>query len=100
MKFPVPAFAAAPKTTETLAPAAIANGLAGFEVIPAGSVPSETCTVPLKPFSGATLNWIGELVAPCVTLTEFEEEVRVKSGDGGGGGGCVTAEAPPPHAQQ
>jgi hypothetical protein len=42
MKFPVAAFAEAPKTTEVLAPAATLKGLAGFEVTPAGSALSDT----------------------------------------------------------
>jgi hypothetical protein len=42
MKFPVAALAAAPKTTEVLAPAVTMKGLAGLEVTPAGSVLRDT----------------------------------------------------------
>jgi hypothetical protein len=42
MKFPVAAFAEAPKMTGVPAPAATLKGLAGFEVTPAGSALSDT----------------------------------------------------------
>jgi hypothetical protein len=50
VKFPVVAFAEAPKTTGVLEPAATLKGLTGFEVTPEGSVLSVTWTAPVKPF--------------------------------------------------
>jgi hypothetical protein len=82
MKFPVAAFAVAPKIIEVLAPAATLNGLGGFELTPAGSVPKVTCTVPVNPLLGFTETLRAELVPPCWTETEFEERASVKSGTG------------------
>jgi len=84
VKFPVAAFAVAPKTTEVLAPAATLKGLAGFEATPEGSALRVTCTVPVNPLLGFTETLRAELVPPCWTETEFEERASVKSGTGGG----------------
>ena len=94
VKLPVAAFAATPKTTETLAPAAMLNGLAGFDVTPAGRALSVTCTLPVKPLMGVTEKLTAELAAPCCTVIEPDDRPRVKSGIGGGGG--VTDDEPPP----
>ena len=80
------AFESAPKMMETVAPTATVKGLGGFEVTPAGSVPSVTCTEPANPFSEFTERLTVELVAPCVRETEVVERVTEKSGEGGGGG--------------
>jgi hypothetical protein len=85
VKFPVAAFAAAPKTTEMLEPAATLKGLAGFEVTPEGSALSVTCTLPVNLLTGFTETPRAELVPPCCTETELEERASVKSGTGGGG---------------
>ena len=92
VKFPVAAFAAAPKMTCVLAPAAIEKGLEGLEVTPEGIALSVTCTVPEKPFSELIEMLTGELTDPCEMETEPEETPMVKSAGGGGG----EEEEPPP----
>ena len=87
VKFPVVAFAEAPKTTGVFAPAVTLKGLAGFEVTPAGSALSVTWTAPEKPLTGFMETLTAGLAAPCVTEIEFADKFRVKSGAGGGGGG-------------
>jgi len=81
----VGAFAATPKTTAVLAPAATVKGLAGFEVTPAGSALSVTWTVLAKPLTGFMETPTAELAEPCGTEIEFEDTPREKSGTGGGG---------------
>ncbi len=66
----------------TVAPAATANGLEGFEVTPAGSVLSAICTEPVKPFRPFTVILIAGLVAPCKTDTELGESPMEKSAAG------------------
>jgi len=82
---PVGAFAATPKTTAVLAPAATVKGLAGFEVTPAGSALSVTWTAFAKPLTGFMEILTAELAEPCGTEIEFEDRLREKSGTGGGG---------------
>jgi hypothetical protein len=64
VKLPVTVFNAAPKTTETLAPAAMLNGLAGFDVTPGGSPLSVTSTLPVNPLLGWTDKFTAELASP------------------------------------
>jgi hypothetical protein len=45
----------------------------------------DTWTLPAKLFYGVMDTFIGALVLPCVTLTEFEDTLIEKSGIGGGG---------------
>ena len=87
VKFPVGAFAEAPKMTEVLEPAATLKGLWGFEVTPTGRALSVTWTAPAKPFSAFTETLTEGLVAPWAMEMEFDDRARVKSAKGGGGGG-------------
>jgi hypothetical protein len=86
VKLPVAVLAVAPNTTAWLEPAETLKGVEGFELTPFGSPVRVTCTAPLNPFWAVTDKVTGELVAPWVTLTEFEEMATEKSGWGGGGG--------------
>ena len=98
VKFPVAAFAAAPKTTGVLAPTVTLKGLAGFEVTPVGSALSVTWTAPAKPFSAFTETLTEGLVAPWAMEMEFDDRARVKSAKGGRGG-VELEDAPPQPAQ-
>jgi len=82
---PVGAFAATPKTTAVLAPAATVKGLAGLELTLAGSALSVTWTAFAKPLTGFMEILTAELAEPCGTEIEFEDRLREKSGTGGGG---------------
>jgi hypothetical protein len=61
---PTAAEGAAPKTTDWFPPAVTLNGLAGFDVTPAGTPAKLICTLPLKPFVPVTEMVTGALVAP------------------------------------
>src|SRR5450432_1776320 len=76
---PVAVVTAAPKITATFAPAALVNGLAGLEVIPAGRSVSVICTESTKPCSAFTATVMGGLTPPCAMESEAEERVREKS---------------------
>jgi hypothetical protein len=91
---PVVALVAMPKITDTCAPAAMVNGLAGLVVTPDGIPVKVICTEPVKPFSGVTVTLTAGLDAPCATETELGEKARRKSG---AGGGWTTVVSPPPH---
>jgi hypothetical protein len=95
VKLPVPAFAEAENTIDVFEVALTANEPDGFEATPEGKLLSVTCTVPAKPFSGATDRFIAALVAPCCTICEFWENPIEKSGSGGGGGGGGLEDPPP-----
>ena len=88
VKFPVAVLAAAEKRTGVLEPAAMLNGLAGFETTPEGKPANVTWTVPVKPLSAPMNKLTGGPVAACWTETAFVENAIEKSGVGGGGGGC------------
>jgi len=92
----VAALAAAPNTTEVLAPAATPKGLAGFDVTPLGRPLRAICTVPLNPFDPLIETLIGVLAAPWVTLREFAERTTEKSCGAGGGGWRLAVPPPQP----
>ena len=87
VEFPVEALIAAEKRIGALDPAAMLNGLTGFEMTPRGKPVRVTWTEPVKPLSEVTDRLTAGLVAPCWRLTEFIEKLMEKSGCGGGGGG-------------
>ena len=80
VEFPVEALDAAENRMGVLEPVTILNGLGGLETTPAGRPVRVTWTVPVKPLSGLTDKLTAGLVAPCWTLTEFEENPREKLG--------------------
>jgi hypothetical protein len=80
------------------APAATWKGDAGDEVTPAGSPVIATATLPLKLFNGAIATETGELVLPCVTLTELGWTLTLKSAGTGGGVWSGVLLEPPPQA--
>jgi len=85
---PVPVVTAAPRITETFAPAEMVNGLAGLEVTPAGRFASVICTESTKPCSALTATVTGGLTPPCGIASEVEERVTEKSA---GTAGVATA---------
>jgi hypothetical protein len=54
-------------------------------VTPEGNPEIETCTPEEKPFFGVTEMLTGELVLPCVMVTDADERASEKPGAGGGG---------------
>src|SRR5260370_9368794 len=71
LKFPVGAFAAAPKTTGTLVFTATLKGLTGFERTPPCKLPSVTCTTPFNPFWPLTEMLRAILDTPCMMEFHF-----------------------------
>jgi hypothetical protein len=93
---PVEAAAVAPKSTETLWPAAREKGLAGLVAEPAGSPVMVSWTLAEKPFWALMEMLTGELVPPCETVMDVAESAMEKSGEGGVVG---TPPVPPPPPQ-